>query len=149
MMQVSVPPNIEISENVLTKDDTVLADQIQIYQVVLNLCFNGVHAMEDKGGALKVSLADESVDPSEHLQHPGLKKGDYLKITVSDTGRGMTPETIERIFDPFFTTKRPEDGTGLGLSVVKSIVKEHNGLITVSSELSKGTSFCVYLSKNH
>ena len=149
MMQVSVPPNIEISENVLTKDDTVLADQIQIYQVVLNLCFNGVHAMEDKGGALKVSLADESVDPSEHLQHPGLKKGDYLKITVSDTGRGMTPETIERIFDPFFTTKRPEDGTGLGLSVVKSIVKEHNGLITVSSELSKGTSFCVYLSKHH
>ena len=149
MMQVSVPPNIEISENVLTKDDTVLADQIQIYQVVLNLCFNGVHAMEDKGGALKVSLADESVDPSEHLQHPGLKKGDYLKITVSDTGRGMTPETIKRIFDPFFTTKRPEDGTGLGLSVVKSIVKEHNGLITVSSELSKGTSFCVYLSKNH
>ena len=149
MMQVSVPPNIEISENILTKDDTVLADQIQIYQVVLNLCFNGVHAMEDKGGALKVSLADESVDPSEHLQHPGLKKGDYLKITVSDTGRGMTPETIERIFDPFFTTKRPEDGTGLGLSVVKSIVKEHNGLITVSSELSKGTSFCVYLSKNH
>ena len=149
MMQVSVPPNIEISENVLTKDDTVLADQIQIYQVVLNLCFNGVHAMEDKGGALKVSLADESVDPSEHLQHPGLKKGDYLKITVSDTGRGMTPETIKRIFDPFFTTKRPEDGTGLGLSVVKSIVKEHNGLITVSSELSKGTSFCVYLSKHH
>lgn len=149
MMQVSVPPNIEISENVLTKDDTVLADQIQIYQVVLNLCFNGVHAMEDKGGMLKVSLADESIDPSEHLQHPGLKKGDYLKITVSDTGRGMTPETIERIFDPFFTTKRPEDGTGLGLSVVKSIVKEHNGLITVSSELSKGTSFCVYLSKNH
>jgi len=149
MMQVSVPPNIEISENILTKDDTVLADQIQIYQVVLNLCFNGVHAMEDKGGALKVSLADESVDPSEHLQHPGLKKGDYLKITVSDTGRGMTPETIKRIFDPFFTTKRPEDGTGLGLSVVKSIVKEHNGLITVSSELSKGTSFCVYLSKNH
>ncbi|HQP52231.1 MAG TPA: PAS domain S-box protein, partial [Syntrophorhabdaceae bacterium] len=149
MMQVSVPPNIEISENILTKDDTVLADQIQIYQVVLNLCFNGVHAMEDKGGALKVSLADESVDPSEHLQHPGLKKGDYLKITVSDTGRGMTPETIERIFDPFFTTKRPEDGTGLGLSVVKSIVKEHNGLITVSSELSKGTSFCVYLSKHH
>jgi len=149
MMQVSVPPNIEISENVLTKDDTVLADQIQIYQVVLNLCFNGVHAMEDKGGMLKVSLADESIDPSEHLQHPGLKKGDYLKITVSDTGRGMTPETIKRIFDPFFTTKRPEDGTGLGLSVVKSIVKEHNGLITVSSELSKGTSFCVYLSKNH
>jgi len=149
MMQVSVPPNIEISENILTKDDTVLADQIQIYQVVLNLCFNGVHAMEDKGGALKVSLADESVDPSEHLQHPGLKKGDYLKITVSDTGRGMTPETIKRIFDPFFTTKRPEDGTGLGLSVVKSIVKEHNGLITVSSELSKGTSFCVYLSKHH
>ena len=149
MMQVSVPPNIEISENVLTKDDTVLADQIQIYQVVLNLCFNGVHAMEDKGGMLKVSLADESVDPSEHLQHPGLKKGDYLKITVSDTGRGMTPETIKRIFDPFFTTKRPEDGTGLGLSVVKSIVKEHNGLITVSSELSKGTSFCVYLSKHH
>jgi len=149
MMQVSVPPNIEISENVLTKDDTVLADQIQIYQVVLNLCFNGVHAMEDKGGMLKVSLADESIDPSEHLQHPGLKKGDYLKITVSDTGRGMTPETIKRIFDPFFTTKRPEDGTGLGLSVVKSIVKEHNGLITVSSELSKGTSFCVYLSKHH
>ncbi len=149
MMQVSVPPNIEISENILTKDDTVLADQIQIYQVVLNLCFNGVHAMEDKGGMLKVSLADESIDPSEHLQHPGLKKGDYLKITVSDTGRGMTPETIKRIFDPFFTTKRPEDGTGLGLSVVKSIVKEHNGLITVSSELSKGTSFCVYLSKNH
>lgn len=149
MMQVSVPPNIEISENILTKDDTVLADQIQIYQVVLNLCFNGVHAMEDKGGMLKVSLADESIDPSEHLQHPGLKKGDYLKITVSDTGRGMTPETIERIFDPFFTTKRPEDGTGLGLSVVKSIVKEHNGLITVSSELSKGTSFCVYLSKHH
>ena len=149
MMQVSVPPNIEISENILTKDDTVLADQIQIYQVVLNLCFNGVHAMEDKGGMLKVSLADESIDPSEHLQHPGLKKGDYLKITVSDTGRGMTPETIKRIFDPFFTTKRPEDGTGLGLSVVKSIVKEHNGLITVSSELSKGTSFCVYLSKHH
>lgn len=94
-------------------------------------------------------MSDESIDSGEPLQHPGLTKSGYLKITVSDTGHGMTPEVMERVFDPFFTTKRPEDGTGLGLSVVKSIVKEHNGLITVSSEPYKGSSFCVYLPKNH
>lgn len=148
MIQVSVPPNIEVRENVFTEDDIVLADQVQVYQVLLNLCINALHAMQNTGGILDISLSDEFIVSGEYTKQPGLSEGPYLKITVSDTGHGMSPEVMERVFDPFFTTKKPGEGTGLGLSVVKSIVKEHKGHITVSSEIKKGSSFCVYLPKN-
>jgi PAS domain S-box-containing protein len=147
MIRISVPSNIEIRENFLTGDDIVLADQNQIYQVLLNLCINAVHAMRDRGGVLGVSITDERFTPGEYLLRSGVREDSYIKITVSDTGHGMTPEVMERVFEPFFTTKKPGEGTGLGLSVVHGIIKGHKGLITISSKLQKGSSFHVYFPK--
>ncbi|MDB6169140.1 MAG: hypothetical protein JWM88_2004 [Verrucomicrobia bacterium] len=122
----------------------ILADATQIHQVLMNLGINAAHAMAEQGGRVIVTLEPCAVDASLAATHPDLRPGSYARFTVTDTGHGMTAETLERIFEPFFTTKPPGVGTGLGLVVVQGIVKSHGGAITVSSELGKGTTFRVY-----
>ena len=146
IMRPSLPANVEIQRHIEKTTGAVLADPTQIHQVLLNLVTNAAHAMGGMPGILRVSLSDCSAysgDPefrSEEMP-PGL----YAKLTISDTGSGMTPKVMERIFDPFFTTRAPGTGTGMGLAVVHGIVKGHNGSITVRSELGKGSSFQVFL----
>ncbi len=144
LMRASIPTTIEISQDIDPKCGTVLADPSQIHQVLMNLCTNAYHAMRDTVGVLTVALKPCVVDDSLADTHPGLITGDYVRLSVSDTGCGMDPKTLERIFEPFFTTKQVGDGTGLGLSVVHGIASKHGGTITVQSEPGKGSTFDVY-----
>ncbi len=144
-MRASLPATIEIRQNVSTDAGMVLADPTQIHQIIMNLCTNAFHAMKDTGGVLDVRLAPMVISPLESATTEGLEPGNYLKLSVSDTGTGMEPEILKRIFDPYFTTKKVGEGTGLGLAVVQGIVQQHNGLIQVHSQPGKGTAFHVFL----
>jgi signal transduction histidine kinase/CheY-like chemotaxis protein len=123
---------------------TVMGDPTRLHQLFMNLCTNAVHAMPD-GGVLDVSLAVEIVEHARITRIGELAPGDYVRITVKDSGHGIAPEVIDRIFEPFFTTKRAGRGTGLGLALVHSVVKEHKGCLDVQSDLGKGTAFIVWM----
>ena len=144
-LRSSIPKNIEIVDHVGAESATVFADATQIHQVLMNLCGNAAYAMREKGGILGVRLSEIDVDPDLAAKYMDLKPGPYLKLMVSDTGHGMTPEIQEKAFDPFFTTKAPGEGTGMGLAVVHGIVKNHEGAIVVYSEVGKGTTFNIFL----
>jgi signal transduction histidine kinase/CheY-like chemotaxis protein len=144
LLRASLPTTIEIRQDIQS-DSTVLADPTQIHQVLMNLCTNAGYAMQETGGTLEVSLTNVELDSHFTGRHSDMAPGPHLRLTVSDTGHGMTPDVLERIFDPFFTTKGPGEGTGMGLSVVHGIVKSFGGTITVYSEPGKGSTFHVYL----
>jgi PAS domain S-box-containing protein len=145
LIRATLPATVEISHQFNSQADTIIADPTQIQQVLMNLCTNAGHAMRERGGKLHLAL-DDAGDPvasSRHGTapvHPG-----FIKLTVSDTGHGMTREIADRIFEPFFTTKGVGEGTGLGLAVVHGIVTSHDGSISVVSAPGKGTTFTVLL----
>jgi PAS domain S-box-containing protein len=145
MLRASIPTTIEIRRQIATTDGIVSANPTQIHQVLMNLCTNAAHAMREKGGVLELSLSRIQLDQAEQLPHPNLKNCAYLKISIRDSGHGIAADKIERIFDPYFTTKEAGEGTGLGLAVVRGIIKAHDGVITVESSLDKGALFEVYL----
>jgi nitrogen-specific signal transduction histidine kinase/ActR/RegA family two-component response regulator len=145
LLRASLPTTIAINVTFDKADMVVEADPSQIHQVLMNLCANAAHAMRDGGGLLEVTLAPAVLDASNMPVHPDLNPGEYLIIRVKDNGHGISPEIMERIFEPYFTTKNEGEGTGLGLAVIHGIVKRHGGGITLSSEVFKGTEFCVYL----
>jgi PAS domain S-box-containing protein len=145
LLRSSLPKNIEVRTRFGAESPVIMADPAHIHQILVNLGTNAAHAMKDRGGVLDVSLAAAEFDPEAASRIPGLQPGAYLRLAVSDTGHGMTPEVLARIFDPFFTTKGQGEGAGLGLSVVHGIVKGLGGAITVSSRVEAGTTFEVYL----
>jgi signal transduction histidine kinase len=145
LLRAVLPSTIVIHQHIAEEAGAVVVDPIQIHQVVMNLCTNAEHAMRDTGGLLEVGLAVVDIDASLAAQHPALTLGPYVRLTVRDTGHGMTPEVVQRIFDPYFTTKVPGEGTGMGLAVVHGIVLSHGGAITVASTPRQGTAFAVYL----
>ncbi|MCX5853722.1 MAG: PAS domain S-box protein [Deltaproteobacteria bacterium] len=145
LLRSSLPTTVQIEQGISDSSVAVLADPTQIHQVLVNLCTNAAHAMREKGGILSIGLDREDVDSSGRRHPFGLEGGEYARLTVVDTGCGMDGFIVEKIFDPFFTTKGPGEGTGLGLSVVYGIVKNYGGVIDVSSEPGKGTTFRVYL----
>jgi PAS domain S-box-containing protein len=144
LLRSTLPASIEIRQNI-KNSSLIMADPSQVHQVIMNLCTNAYHAMEDRGGVLEVDLRDVRLDTAFTRSHPGLTPGDYLKLSVSDTGTGISPDIIGLIFDPYFTTKKSGEGTGLGLAMVHGIVKGYGGEVTVESEVGKGTLFTVYL----
>jgi len=144
LLRASLPSTIEIRE-ALNASDAVNADPTQMHQVLMNLCTNAFHAMREQGGVLTVALDRVQVDAALRRAHPTLVDPAYLRLTVEDTGHGMSPQVQRRIFDPFFTTKGAREGSGLGLSVVLGIVENHGGTLLVRSEVGVGTAFEVYL----
>ena len=146
LIRATIPATISIRVNTLGESGLILADPTQIQQVLMNLCTNAAYAMREKGGSLDIDLKDYSVSPSDGDPH-GIKPGLYMKLSVRDTGTGMSRDVMDKIFDPFFTTKNVGEGSGLGLSVVHGIVKQHDGCILVESKLAKGSTFTVYLPK--
>lgn len=145
MMRTSLPATITVETHVEQKLGVVMGDPTQVHQIIMNLLTNAGHAMRPKGGTLEVGLSSVGLDTAAATGAPDLPSGCYLKISVKDTGHGMDAETMERIFDPFFTTKGHSEGTGLGLSVVHGIVRNHGGAITVHSSPGEGSIFEVYL----
>ncbi len=145
LLRASIPTTIDIRQSVSCQSDSVLADPTQINQVLINLCTNAAHAMEKKGGTLEVSL--EAVDLHEDAvsRYQDLMPGNYVRLTVSDTGHGIEPKLMDRIFDPYFTTKGVGEGTGMGLAVVHGIVKDHGGTIAADSKPGKGATFDILL----
>jgi PAS domain S-box-containing protein len=143
-LRASITQNIEIRRNISADLHTVNGDPTQIHQIIMNLVTNAYHAMKNTGGTLGVSLDEVDLTPDFVKARPGMLPGTYQRLRVSDTGHGMNPETLKRIFDPYFTTKEVGQGTGLGLSVVDSVVREHGGAITVKSVPDAGTTFEVY-----
>ncbi len=144
LLRSSIPSTIEIQQYI-DSDAIISANTTQIHQMVMNLCTNAAHAMEAHGGILNVHLDEVALDNNFAELHPEIVSGNYLQLSVQDTGYGMAQDVIEKVFNPYFTTKKIGEGTGLGLSVVKGIVDTCNGLITVKSELGKGCIFDVYL----
>jgi len=119
------------------------ADPTQMEQVLMNLAVNARDAMPD-GGRLLIETSTVSIDAEYAKTHLGAKTGQYVRLSVSDTGKGIDEDTAEHIFEPFYTTKGPGEGTGLGLAMVYGIVRQHEGYITCSSETGKGTTFTIY-----
>ena len=148
LLKGSFPPNVEIKQNLDPSIGSVFADPTQIHQVVMNLCTNANHAMMKTGGVLEVTLDSVMVDQKAALKITNLKKGEYIRLIISDTGYGMDIKTKERIFEPFFTRKEVGLGSGLGLSVVHGIISNYGGAIAVDSTPNKGTSFTIYLPKD-
>ena len=142
MLRATLPASVRLLAQSQFGTPSVLADATQMHQVVVNLCTNAWHALEGRAGTIEISVA--LVEDGQRPV-PGLSSGRYVCLRISDTGRGMDAETRLRIFEPFFTTKRAAGGTGLGLSVVHGIVRNHGGGITVESLPGVGTTFNIYL----
>ena len=142
----SIPSSITINQVIHDEETTVMADPTQIHQVLLNLCTNASLAMREQAqGLLEIEQSCIEADGRFLERHPDLKPGCYVRLSVKDTGTGITPHDVEHVFEPFFSTRNVGEGTGLGLSVAHGIVKAHHGAITVHSEVGKGTVFSVYL----
>ena len=146
LLRSSLPTTVQMKLLLETESDAVYADPSQIQQVIMNLCTNAAYAMRGTTGSIDISLQAGTFG-SIDLPEADMQPGDYLVLSVKDTGSGMDEQVRKRIFDPFFTTKPAGEGTGLGLSVVYGIVKSHKGSITVYSEPGRGSIFRVYLPK--
>jgi PAS domain S-box-containing protein len=138
------PKSIEVQTCVATPLALVLGDATQLHQVLMNLCVNARDAMPN-GGVLTLATEMVCLDRDSARRQLEAQEGTYVVVTVADTGTGIPPDIFDRIFDPFFTTKAPGQGTGLGLSTVLGIVRNHNGFIQIASEVNQGTQFKVYL----
>lgn len=145
MLRSALPATIDIRQHIDNGIGIVEADATQIHQVLMNLSTNAAHAMREKGGILDISLTNVEVNEGEATRHADLRKGPYVRLTVSDTGEGITNEVMERIFEPYFTTKEKGVGTGLGLAVTHGIVKSHGGAIILESKPGIGSTFNVYI----
>jgi|GEM_PF-5883043 len=144
ILHSTIPEHIIVHTR-LESEATIMADANQIFQVTMNLCTNALHAMQDQGGSLEIFLEEADLDPPALAAHPDLSPGPYLQLTVKDSGGGIDPAVIGRIFEPYFSTKERGKGTGMGLAIVHSIIKEHGGSITVSSPPRQGTTFKILL----
>ncbi|MBM9520967.1 PAS domain S-box protein [Desulforhopalus vacuolatus] len=143
LLRSTIPTTIEFRKHLPPAEITILADPIQINQVLINICTNAAQLMEDTGGVFEVSVTSVILNEEANGDYLNFSAGNYVKITLTDTGPGIPHNIIDRIFDPYFTTKEIGKGSGMGLSIVHGIVKNHNGIISVESVPGKGTTFTI------
>ena len=140
----TMPKSISVKYDIAPDLWTISADPTQIHQILMNVCINARDAMPS-GGTLTIKAKNVSIDENYARMNIDAEPGNFVLLTVSDTGMGMTTDVVKRIFDPFFTTKEIGKGTGLGLATTMTIVRSHGGFINVYSEPKKGTRFSIYL----
>lgn len=144
LLRSSIPATIAIKQEIAADSEFILADPTEFHQIILNFCTNAFHAMEEKGGTLAIALKSKTITEDELPSKYDVKPGEFVQLTIADTGSGIAPEILEKIFDPYFTTKEIGKGTGMGLSIAHGIVKSCNGFITCRSKLGEGTVFQVF-----
>ncbi|MDI6767996.1 MAG: PAS domain S-box protein [Bacteroidota bacterium] len=148
IVRETFPRSIEIRTNFPSNLWTITGDATQLHQIILNLLVNARDAMPN-GGLLSLITENITLDENSTRSYLNAKPGNYVTLSVSDTGTGIKSEILDKIFDPFFTTKEIGKGTGLGLSTVMAIVKSYDGFLTVNSTIGKGTEFKVFIPATH
>jgi PAS domain S-box-containing protein len=143
LLRASLPSTIQVQLHIDPGPDMVMGDSTQIQQIILNLFRNAADALESHKGTIEVNLTNTRIGADS--SHQDLKPGEYLRLTVQDTGRGIPSSIMDRIFEPFFTTKEVGKGIGMGLPVVHGMVKKHGGAITVESTPGTGSLITVLL----
>lgn len=145
MLRPTLPTTIDICLDIDGATSQVLADPTKLNQILMNLCTNAFHAMENTGGKLGILLKETDLSVEDLSHEPDIDAGTFVQLTVSDSGIGIDPKIISNIYLPYFTTKETGKGTGMGLSIVHGIVKSYGGFSTVTSEPGEGTVFNVFL----
>jgi len=145
LLRSSLPTTIDIQEDIDKDPGVIVIDPTQLHQILMNLCTNAYHAMEQKGGTLSISLKRREFSTEDLAGHPYIQPGSFVELSIGDNGLGIPPEIREKIFDPYFTTKETGKGTGMGLAIVHGIVKSYGGDITCRSKLGEGTVFNIFL----
>ncbi|MCF8107927.1 MAG: PAS domain S-box protein [Desulfohalobiaceae bacterium] len=145
MLRSTLPATIEFQTSIPSQSFLVEGNSTQIHQILINLCTNAAHAMEENGGRLTVGLEQVSLSRKAIFFGTSLLPGEYTKLSVRDTGDGIEAHALQRIFDPYYTTKDVDKGTGMGLSIALGIVKAHGGGIRAESRIGEGTTFDVFL----
>lgn len=144
LLRPSMPSTIEIKQQIDTSTRPILADPTQVHQIIMNLCTNAYHAMEQTGGVLHITIEDCELSLGDLQKHPEVQPGGFVMLSIGDTGAGIDPVIRSKIFDPYFTTKEVGKGTGMGLSIVHGIVASYGGFVTCESEIGKGTVFNIF-----
>ncbi|MCP3874801.1 MAG: PAS domain S-box protein [Desulfobacteraceae bacterium] len=143
-LRSTIPSTVEIKTNIPDIDIPILGDPTQINQILMNLFSNASQAMQDTGGSIEINIETIILDKMDVEHYPSLQQGNHMKIMVRDSGPGIAPDVIDKVFDPYFTTKSFADASGMGLSVVHGIVKNHNGVIFVDSKPGEGATFNIF-----
>ena len=144
LMRASLPSTVDIRLTVDEKCGQIRADHNQIHQILMNLCTNSAQAMNETGGVLELSVESKELSITDVKSEPEVGPGPFLHVTIADNGPGIDSSIIDKIFDPYFTTKEVGKGSGMGLAIVKGIVRSHEGFVRVESEAGKGTLFHLY-----
>ena len=144
LIRSTLPATISISQKIDTTICLILADPTQLHQILMNLCTNAYHAMEQTGGILEIVLTNYELSHDELQNHPERHPGAFVMLSVRDSGQGISPEIKDKIFEPYFTTKEQGKGTGMGLAIIHGIVESYGGFITCETEFGKGTVFKIY-----
>lgn len=144
LLRSSLPTTVSLQVEIDSQCGVIMADSTNIHQMVMNLCTNALHALENEKGRICIKLCREEVQ-ADDITESDVSPGPFIVLSVSDSGAGIDQEILDRIFDPYFTTKEKGKGTGLGLAVIYGIVKDYKGFIRVESKLNEGTTFHVYI----
>jgi PAS domain S-box-containing protein len=144
-LRATIPSTIAIKTKIDEKTGAVLANSVELHQIIMNLCTNALHAIGDRGGTLEIAVEETRIDQAQKQDAIGLEIGPYVRVSVKDSGGGIPHEILGKIFDPYFTTKAKGVGTGLGLAVVHGIVRKSGGAIQVDSVPGQGSTFHILL----
>ncbi len=145
LLRASIPTTISIKQDIDMDCDFILAEPTKIHQILMNLCTNAFHAMEESGGTLTISLRKKALAQKDLITEPGIQPGNFVQLAIGDTGTGIEHDLMEKIFEPYFTTKATGKGTGMGLAIIHGIVKSYGGFIKCESKVGSGTIFYINL----